>query len=214
MPTSDEMTVRATEVRRVHDRYFVEFVEAFELCPWARSARVRGELAFEILWGTPTDEDWFAASRRAYSQPGMRVAMVVAPELVIDTIAFHNLRNRVTDLLGDAGVAEFLPDAPLDLVSAARLVPYLRRSPDPLLQIVPIALLESVRAKPTVVDRATQAMILEGHYVAPRGDVADQIADTNHRRISRDRVAAAAVLDAIRADRDASYARVGISSSR
>ena len=40
----DGCVTRAAEVRRILERYLVEVVERHALCPWARSARERGEL--------------------------------------------------------------------------------------------------------------------------------------------------------------------------
>ena len=112
-----------------------------------------------------------------------------------------------------AGVAHFHPDAPLDLATAARLVPFLRRSPDPMLQLVPFAVLDAVRPAASIVDRTYQAAMIQGGYVA-KPDLADRIADTNHATVSAQRAAILATLDDITRDRLASYARAGISASQ
>ncbi len=183
------MDVRRAEVLRLLDRYLVEIVEAHDLCPWARGAREHGEIAVEILFGEPTLADWIAAARAALARPETRVAMIVAPEFSGDLRA---LRDRVAAALPDAGVADFHPDAAADFASPARLVPHLRSSPDPLLQLVPLSLLDSVRGAPPVADRARQAQLLATKVAPARGDVADSIA----------------------ADRARSYERVGISAFR
>jgi hypothetical protein len=201
---------KIAEVRRLLDRYVVEIVETYELCPWAKPARVGGELAVAVLWGTPGLEAWVDAAEGLLAQPATRVAMVVAPELAASPGELRAIRDRVAARVPTAGVADFHPDAALDLASPPRLVPALRRSPDPLLQLVPLALLDSVRAPPPAVDRSEQAQMLGGRASAPRGDVADRIAVTNHERIARDAAAFTAVLDDIAADRRRSYARVGI----
>ena len=205
------MDTRRAEVLRLLDRYVVEIVETYDLCPWARSARERGEIAVEVLFGEPTLPDWLAAARAALGQPKTRVAMIVAPEFSGDLRA---IRVRVAAALPEAGVADFHPDAAPDLASPARLVPHLRRAPDPLLQLVPLALLDSVRGAPPVADRARQAQLLTSDVAPARGDVADTIAAANHARVARDTEAFARALDDIARDRDASYARVGISASR
>jgi hypothetical protein len=200
--------VREAEVLRILTRYVVEVVEAFELCPWARPARVAGELAVEVVWGTPADADWVAAARRALAQPMARVAMVVAPELAIGRGELGGLRDRVAATLPDAGVAEFHPGAALDLATPARAVPFARRAPDPLLQLVPLALLAAVRGESPAADRARQVAILCG---APADvSVGDRIAAANHATLSRHADAITRVLDDIAADRAASYARAGI----
>jgi hypothetical protein len=136
--------------------------------------------------------------------------MIVAPELGADAAELRAVRDRVAGRIPTAGVADFHPDAPLDLATPARLVPFLRRSPDPMLQLVPLVLLDSVRAPPPAVDRALQAQILGGGAPAPRTDVADRIAAANHAHVTSSREAIEAALADIAVDRRRSYARVGI----
>lgn len=203
---------KSAEVRRILDRYLVEVVEAYELCPWARAARLAGEVTVGIVWGAPAADAWVAAATAALARPTTRVAMIVAPELGIDREGLRLVRDAVAARIPDAGVAHFHPDAPLDLASPARLVPFLRRAPDPLLQLVPLALLEAVRGAPPAVARAAQAQILGGLAAAPREDVAERIARANHATVTRDHATIAATLDAIAADRRAAYARAGITA--
>lgn len=211
-PYNGCVPARAAEVRRLLDRYIVEVVEAYDLCPWARAARTGGEISVEILWGTPTLDDWTRAGELALSRPNARVAMVVAPELHVSPAELRAIRDEVAARIPTAGIADFHPDAPLDLATPARLVPYLRRSPDPMLQLVPLALLDSVRGAPPVVDRAAQAQMLGGLAPKLRGDVADSIAATNHARVTANAATIAASLDDIAADRGRSYALVGIAT--
>lgn len=204
------MTDKRAEVRRVLDRYIVEIVETYELCPWAKPARLADELAVEVLWGAPAIADWVAAGERLLAHPATRVAMVVAPELAAGPSELRAVRDQVAASIGFAGVADFHPDAELDLATPARLVPYLRRSPDPLLQLVPLALLDAVRGPPPTAARSAQAQMLGGLAAPARGDVADTIAIANHTRVAAQCAALAAILDDIAADRRRSYARLGI----
>nr|HEX4315025.1 hypothetical protein [Kofleriaceae bacterium] len=193
-------------------RYLVEVVERYGLCPWARAARVGGEVAIEVVLGAPDDAAWIAASRRALAQPAARVAMVVAPELAIARGELGAVRDRVAAAIADAGVAEFHPDAPLDLATPARAVPFARRSPDPLLQLVPLAILRAARGAPPVADRASQAAMLRDAVPPPALAVADRIAADNHDTLSALGREIARVHDDIARDRAASYARVGLVS--
>lgn len=197
-------------MRRLLDRYIVEIVEAYDLCPWAKPARTGGEVAVEVLWGTPPLDAWVRAARALLAEPHTRVAMVVAPELAATATDLRAIRDHVAVHIPSAGIAEFHPDAALDAATPARLVPYLRRSPDPLLQLVPLELLDRVRAYPAVVDLADQAQMLGGLAAPLRGDVADAIAADNHARVTADAAAVAATLEDIAADRRRSYARFGI----
>jgi len=204
---------RRAEVLRVLHRYLVEIVERHALCPWARAAREGGELAIEIVWGAPTFEAWVAAAEELLARPATRVAMVVAPELAIAPAELRAVRDRVAARLPAAGIADFHPAAPLDLATPARLVPFLRRAPDPLLQLVPLALLDAVRAAPPIADRARQAQLLGGLALPPARDVAARIAADNHATASAAHAEIAATLDDIARDRRNSYVRVGISAS-
>jgi hypothetical protein len=205
---------RSAEVLRILERYLVEVVERYELCPWARGAREQGELATAILWGTPSLEQWLAEAERLLAQPATRVAMVIAPELATSREAFRALRDLVAARIPSAGVAEFYPTAALDLITPARLVPFLRRSPDPLLQLVPLALIDAVRAGPPAAGRVQQATMLGGHAEPPRRELTTRIAAANHATVAPAHAEIAAVLDTIAADRRTAYARVGITSSR
>lgn len=202
---------RQAEVLRLLDRYLVEIVETYELCPWARPARLNGELAVTVLWGEPACEEWVAAAEALLARRGVLVAMVVAPEL---HAPLRPIRTRVAAAIPTAGVADFHPDAALDLATPARLVPFLRRSPDPLLQLVPLALLDAVRGSPPTADLARQAQILGGRVAAARGDVADRLAADNHARVAADPAAVETRFAELAADRERSYARVGINVSR
>jgi hypothetical protein len=204
---------KSTEVLRVLERYLVEVVERHALCPWARSAREGNELVVGIMWGAPSLEHWLAEARRLLAAPNARVAMVIAPELGLSHAAFAQLRDRVAAQVPMAGIAAFHPRAPLDLATPARLVPFLRRSPDPLLQLVPLALLDTVRSAPPVAGLAQQAVMLAGHAASSRPGIAERIAAANHATVLRAHAEIAATLDDIAADRRAAYARVGITAS-
>ena len=210
----DAPDAREREVRRLLDRYIQEVVEAYDLCPWARAARTGGEVAAAVLWGTPPIDAWIAAATELLARPETRVAMVVAPELAASPAELRAIRSDVAARVAIAGVADFHPDAPLDLATPARLVPFLRRSPDPLLQLVPHAILSSVRTPQPRYATLDQLHLLTGGGAAPKPDIADRIAATNHARVSRDGAALEAKLAELRADRAASYARVGISACR
>jgi hypothetical protein len=205
---------KAAEVVRILERYLVEVVERYALCPWARNARERREIAVSVLWGTPPLDAWVAEAERLLAVPVTRVAMVIAPELMISREAFGALRDQVAERIPSAGVAEFFPAAALDLATPARLVPFLRRSPDPLLQLVPLEVIDVVRAAPPTAGLAQQASMLRGHAAAPPHAPADRIAAANHAAVTQAHAAIVAVLEDIAADRRAAYARVGISGSR
>lgn len=203
-------TPRRDEVIRLLERYLVEVVERYDLCPWARGTRQKREVAVEVLWGTPDIATWIGAAKHMLAQPNATVAMVIAPELAADRRGMHAIRNEVAAAIPSAGVAEFHPDAELDLGSPARLVSFVRRSPDPMLQLVPLSILDAVRAAPPAADRVQQARMLGGQAGPPRRDAADRIAAANHATIRASVETVLATLGDIAADRDRSYAEAGI----
>lgn len=205
---------KSAEVLRIFERYLVEVVERHELCPWARTTREHRELAVGILWATPSLDAWVAEAERLLAVPAARVAMVIAPELATSRGELGALRDRVAGRIPTAGVAEFHPAAALDLTTPARLVPFVRRSPDPLLQLVPLGLLHAVRAPSLAVGLVEQATMLGGHAASPRREVAERIAMANHATVTQAHAEITAALDAIAEDRRAAYARVGITASR
>jgi hypothetical protein len=190
------------EVRRILDRYLVEVVETFQLCPWARAARERGEIAVAIVWGAPDDTTLVDAATRALAGTA-RVAMIVMPSWAVTVAELRSVRDRVAQRIPSAGVADFHPEAALDLATPARLVPFLRRSPDPMLQLVPFTILDDVRSAPPAADRARQAAILVG--AEPPVDVAASIALANHRTVTAHADELAEIYADIAADRARSY---------
>lgn len=203
-------------VRHCLDRYLIEVVEAFGLCPWAARARTTGELAVAIVWGRPRLADWLAAAERART-PATRVIMLVAPELPHGAEGAATLRAMRDELVAahtEFGVADFHPHAPLELATPARLVPFLRRSPDPLLQLVPHAILDAVRRPAQPIDRAAQLAMLGGYAAEPTAPVSAEIADRNHATVAGDPARIAAILDDIAADRARRYADAGIVTAR
>jgi hypothetical protein len=191
----------ALEARRLLDRYLIEVVEAFDLCPWAASARRRGEIRVEVV----AEADAASAVARIAADAFAAIGMVVFAASPLAPAALRQLRDRLVNPA--VALADFHPDAPLDLMSAARLVPFLRRSPDPMLQVVPHRVLDAVKRVPPAPARAAQAAMLAGQ-VASSTPVSEQVALHNLATVRTDPAAIAAVLDDIRRDRDAAYARL------
>jgi hypothetical protein len=206
---------RAAEVHRLLHRYLVEVVEAWSLCPWAYNARTRGEVHVEIQWGTTGDLDAICAlARRGLAAPGARVVMLVFPELAGGVRTIEALRDGVALRVAEAGVAAFGPHGAFDLSSPAKLVPLLRRSPDPMLQLVPFTLLDELRqqlqpSEPPA--RNAQALALAGHGAPPPPSMIDGIARRNHAVIAPDGAAQLQrTLADLARDRAISYPRAGI----
>jgi hypothetical protein len=218
------------QVIRLNRRYLVEVVEQFGLCPWARSTRENGELAVSVVCGPagktarhgqfgdaglPASVIDHACDdgARMLNDPHIKLAIVIIVDVNCDRIAHRDLRNLATKRVSTAGIADFHPDAGLDLTNPARLVASLRRAPDPFLQFVPFAMLDAVRGTPQTVDRAQQIALMlgQGSMVAAKLDIADAIAARNFERVNADAGAAfAAIVADIAHDRDTTYLRLGL----
>jgi hypothetical protein len=194
------------EARRLLDRYLTEVVERFALCPWAVAARRRGEVRVEILHATVDDAAVAAAIDRIVADASAALGMVVLAASAITPPALRRLRDAA--VRPEVAIADFHPDGAGDLDSPARLVPLLRRSPDPMLQVVRWSLLDAARRLPPPLDRGAQLRALAGHDSADAAplDVTDDIARANHAAITALGVdALTAVLDELARDRAAAY---------
>lgn len=130
----------------VYERYAVEVVERFNLCPWARAAREDGRVALRVVFSEERHD--FAESlgllEQLERQPeAVDIALFIYPLLDLDRLGFEDYARRLR-ARAEAGqpkldayaMAAFHPSANADLSHPDRLVPYLRRSPDPTLQLV------------------------------------------------------------------------------
>ncbi len=220
---SDHEALRA-EALRIHDRYVREVVEAFGFCPWAAPARARGRVQSRVLFGElPELEPTLQAIEGLECDESADIGLLIYPEARLDRVAFQHFAAGVRARLGSPArarssafaVADFHPDAAADTSSPARLVPFIRRSPDPSLQLVRHAALEAVRHGEAQGTRFLDAEELAG---IPLGSL-EQAAVPLHERVARANVSTvlqlgveqvAAVIDAIARDRDLSYARLGL----
>jgi hypothetical protein len=141
-------------VSRIYERYAVEVVERFDLCPWAERARRSGRVRPRVLF--ESDPTAFGSSLEAITQLAaddqVEVGLLLYPCLRLGRRDFeHYLRilRQADSERHPAGelpfaMAAFHPDAEPDLGSADRLVPFVRRSPDPTIQIVRKRVLDEV----------------------------------------------------------------------
>lgn len=131
-----------------NDRYLREFVEALQLCPFARQCREAGRLARRVLRGERPSEATAAAVREleGTTEDQVEVALLVYPEFAGDVQAFESFRDEVRRSLRLFYCVAFHPDLPMDVSDANRAVAFLRRSPDPTLQLVRVSTLDRVRS--------------------------------------------------------------------
>lgn len=149
----------ASATLEVYERYAVEVVERFGFCPWARAARESKEVTLRVIFSA--DRDDFEESlgqlgvlhRQA---PSTDIALFIYPLLDLDRLGFEDYARRLRTRaeagpglglgrLDDFAMAAFHPSATADLSHPDRLVPYVRRSPDPTLQLVRNSALSGIK---------------------------------------------------------------------
>jgi hypothetical protein len=211
---SDAALVR--EARRIHERYQREVVERFVLCPFAAKAREDGT-TFEIfrLEAEPTLPPLLADVRAIPTD--VEVAFVIFPRWHVERRALSHFveslrRAHQSEPGGLVMTMEgFHPDAEADTSSAGALVPFLRRTADPTIQLTRLSVLERARAStggttkyvdPSTIDVAAL-------LAAPvERSLHQRISEANHRTVCEHGAEALSrVYEEIRRDRDESYAR-------
>jgi hypothetical protein len=166
-------------VRARLDRY-LDVVEAWGLCPWVGPTRSAGTLRVEVVTSGDVADRVSAIAAR-WLADAFVIGLIVLPGAAIDPPALRKLRDVTVAAHPALAIADFHPEGgdPARADTAARLVPLLRRSPDPMLQLVPDAALAALAAPPPVASHAAQAAMLAGHAAAPAGDARTKIAEAN-----------------------------------
>lgn len=206
------------EARRIYRRYQKEIVEALSLCPWAEKAEADGNVRIAISLDDGTDAiDAWVEKLAADAQ--VHVGLIVMP-LCARGRKDHErfvaeVRQRHAAAHGGSppmAMAAFHYEAEPNLETPARLVPFIRRSPDPTIQLVRLSVLEELRAPfetgTGYVDLSRRS-IMELLANPPKKPLHERIAQHNHETVSSlgpDEFSAR--VEAIRRDRDASYARI------
>jgi hypothetical protein len=193
------------EALRLNTRYVNEVVLAWNLCPWAEKAFTSGQVRQRVLLAeAPAPEDVLPFLDECAAAPDVAIGLLIFPRLLMRAPAFDAFAERARRAdharRPDAAtsppapaflIAAFHPEAPTTFETPPQLVSFVRRTPDPTLQLV--------RAQ--VLRRATG----EG----PR--VSDDVTRRNFETVSaRGAAALDAVLRELRRDRDESYARLGV----
>lgn len=135
-----------------NDRFLVELVEAEGLCPYARATRLSGQLAREVLLGTPSAEALAERVAAHEAEDGGQIVLLILPDFAGEARAFERLCEELRRV--DAArrpavfaMAPFHPGSSYGTESPARLVGLFRRSPDPTIQLVRFSALDAVRRR-------------------------------------------------------------------
>ena len=183
------------------DRYLREFVEALHLCPYAKRCRESGKLHRRVLF-SQDPEATLAAVREIEALPedSVEVALLIFPDAPatglesardFDEFA-SSLRNRILDAhQGNPPFycVAFHPNLPRDLLDAHRAVQFIRRSPDPTIQLVRASVLRAVRGPEdggTRIVDVGKLSLEELMAVSSPLSLADRIADANLEALQRE----------------------------
>jgi hypothetical protein len=207
------------ECKRVYRRYAVEVVEALGFCPYAERCRLEGRTREVVIATRELDiERALEEVDRIAEDAGVEIGLLLWPRIrttrrglaqFVEALRSSHQRRPGGLVMAMEG---FHPDAEPDLGSPERLVPFVRRTPDPTIQLVRHSILDRVR-------RGTQqgtaffdpsTMPLETLFEPSPRPLHERIAAANHATVTREGVEkVAAIFEDIRRDRDAAYAAIG-----
>lgn len=175
-----------------NDRYIREFVEAFHICPYAKTCRVSGKLHRRVL---DTLDETLPAMGEIESMPddSVEVALLIYPNARTDGVdsarEFEAFCASLRPSLRKFYCVAFHPDLPRDLSDAHRAVQLIRRSPDPTIQMVRASVLQSVRGPDDggtrVIDPRTLTLEQLMAVASPLS-LADRIAEANLQTLQRE----------------------------
>ncbi len=190
---------------RINARYLTEFVEAYNVCPFARGARENGAVDRRVL---SDENDARAAIAELTPREHIVIGLLIFPRFTESFERFDSFTGTLREANSAFALAPFHPEAPYGLESPARLMMFFRRAPDPTIQLVRFSALDAVKgSRPDkfLFDWSAGAWAeLERRKtnLAP----SERISQDNFDRAQGPRFAQLkTVLDDIRADRAKSY---------
>lgn len=187
-----------SESRSLVSRYVEEVVLAHDLCPWAAPALrrdvVRIEVVCDVISAIFEGSPAAAAVRRrlAVTPPDTELVLVVLPCAALGRLEFDRFLREVRTGLArgdgelDFALAAFHPAARPDQRTPETLIPFLRRSPIPLIQ----AVRSSTMARIAPVDRAGTSFLDPSDLLAhldekPPISLRERVARDNERTVAR-----------------------------
>lgn len=141
----------------VYERYEIEVVERYTLCPWAERSRQEGRTRQLVCHDVEPDiESALPFFAELAADERVEVGFVLYPRVVWTRSRFERFVSEARELdqarAGDGGpafaAAAFHPVASADLEAKTQpyqLVPFVRRSPDPTIQLIRRTVLAAVR---------------------------------------------------------------------
>jgi hypothetical protein len=177
----------AEQTVRLYRRYEQEIVEACELCPWAVRVRQEGRVGERVL--LQEDDALLTPSLeaiRAFAAEDIDVALLLYPRIGLGRAAFDHFAGRLRDAdvsresLGEVPFvfAVFHPEAAPDTKEPERLIPFLRRTPDPTIQILRSSVVDRVRGTAPQGTQFVEPRLVEA-LSAPVPSLRERIASAN-----------------------------------
>lgn len=173
----------------------MEVVERFGFCPWAHAARTSSSAPVRVVFSMnhdDFDESLAHLNALCHAPPEFDVALLLYPLLDLDRLGFEDfvrrLRTRSEADVRDLGVfamAAFHPHAAADLSHPDRLVPFVRRSPDPTLQLVRKTALSAIKG----LDFGTQFVDISALSLGALSALAEPRAKPVRQRIAEQNLA-------------------------
>jgi hypothetical protein len=155
MAVADDKEVRAALSR--NDRYLAEFIEALAICPYAKSCRESARLHREVLLTAEADEAAMTGRVVALESELSRdieVALLLLPRLQLSVSDFVHFVGQVQRRYQKGRtqpiaffVVAFHPELSMQLQNPDVAVRFMRRSPDPTIQLVRPEAIERVRGE-------------------------------------------------------------------
>ncbi|MEO6952127.1 MAG: DUF1415 family protein [Polyangia bacterium] len=175
---------RVADALARNDRFLVEIVEGWSLCPYARATRLSGQLGREVLLDSPPPAEVAVVASR-YEHHAAQIVLVILPDFSGDARAFERFTDECRKLAPDAfAIAPFHPTTTYHTDTPSRLVGLFRRSPDPTLQLVRFTALDAVRKRAPggkfFFDGTSESW--EAIKDRPERGLSEQIADDNWER--------------------------------
>jgi hypothetical protein len=212
--------------RAVYERYQREVVEAFDFCPYALRARTEGAVRVEVcLRDVVTHEELLPLVDRLADDGHVEIGLLLFPRLFIARTDWQRFVGALHDLDAKTerpqrkqfAFAAFHPEAEADTASPARLVSFIRRTPDPTIQLVRLSVLARVRTRdprettyvpPDELDEYLRT--IQGTSTEARLPLHERIARANLATVQQLGVATITeVLDRILDERDQRYTLLG-----
>jgi len=214
------------EALRLYRRYRDEIVLEFGLCPWAERALNLGQVTERVVLGGPETvmKSVSGVVAELAMSEAIEVALLIFPEFELMRPNFDRFAQQVRDSLEgtDHGavfaLAAFHPVAEPNRGTSERFIPFLRRTPDPTLQLVRYSVLQRVREG---TPQGTQFLDLQAFDPAVLASLKEEkslrekIADRNLLEAERVGIETLAQIFAdIQADRARSYQRLADAATR